>query len=190
VDRLIDEILAGLAPGQRAVRGLFAGGTLAQEAAAAIAVALGRDPATIEGDAPGEVLLVDGHRILDLGDDAYTRGRPHPLIDPRLRNGEIVAQAAVGDVALFLLDVVLGTGAHPGPAGALATALGAARELTAEAGGCLHVLAAVCGTDDDTQGYERQRAALEALGVLVADSSSAAATVAARVAAKLGGAQS
>lgn len=181
----VEQILADLGPRQRAVRGLFAGGTLAQEAAAAIAAALGVEPGSAGGDVPGEVLGIAPHQILDLGDDAYTRGRPHPLIDPRLRNGEIAGQAASGEVALFLLDVVLGTGAHADPAGALALALDAARQATEAAGGQLRVLASVCGTEDDSQGYERQRAVLEANGVLVARSSSAAATIAGHVAARL-----
>jgi succinyl-CoA synthetase alpha subunit len=185
LDPAVDQILAQIGPSQRAVRGLFAGGTLAQEAAAAIAQSLGADAGSVAGRAAGEVLRLGQHQILDLGDDVYTRGRPHPLIDPRLRNGELVAQAEAGDVALFLLDVVLGTGAHLDPAGALAPALDAARAATHAAGDRLQVLASVCGTDDDPQSYDRQRAALEAQGVLVAPSSSAAATIAGRMAARL-----
>ena len=179
------EIVAGLAPGQTAVHGLFAGGTLAQEAAAAISRALGSTGGTGAGEKPGEVLRHGSHSVLDLGDDAYTRGRPHPLIDPRLRNAELVAQAASGQVALFAIDVILGTGSHPDPAGALGPALSAARAAASAAGARLEVLASLCGTEDDAQGYERQRAALEERGVRVARSSSMAASIAGRVAALL-----
>lgn len=182
------EIVAGLAPGQLAVRGLFAGGTLALEAAAAISRALKVGPQGVTGDRPGEVLRFGPHSVLDLGDDAYTRGRPHPLIDPRLRNTELVAQAGTGEVALFVLDVILGTGSHPDPAGALGPALVAARAAAEAAGAQLHVLASLCGTDDDSQGYQQQRAALEAHGVYVARSSSLAASIAGSVAAMLSGA--
>jgi FdrA protein len=181
----VDRLVSGLGSTQLAVRGLFAGGTLAQEAAAAIARALSVDAPLVVGEAPGEVLRVGPHQIVDLGDDAYTRGRPHPLIDPRLRNAELVAQATTGEVALFLLDVVLGTGAHVDPAAVLAPALEDARLAARAAGADLRVLAALCGTEDDPQGYERQRAELEAAGVVVARSSSAAATIAAQVAARL-----
>ena len=179
---LLGRIAGGLGPSQRAIRGLFAGGTLAQEAAAVIAAALDSDAASAAGSALGEVLKVGEHRVLDLGDDAYTRGRPHPLIDPRLRNQELVAQAATGNVALFLLDVVLGTGSHADPAGALAPAIGAARAATEAAGGQLRALASITGTEDDPQSFGHQRAALQAAGVLVAESSSAAAAVAGRLA--------
>lgn len=182
---LAREIVDGLTPGQRAVRGLFAGGTLAQEAAAAIARAVGADGAAATSERPGEVLRFGPHSVLDLGDDAYTRGRPHPLIDPRLRNAELVAQAGTGEVGLFVIDVILGTGSRPDPAGALGPALASARAAAETAGARLDVLASLCGTEDDRQGYQRQRAALEAHGVRVVRSSSLAATVAARVAALL-----
>jgi succinyl-CoA synthetase alpha subunit len=181
-DAVARQIVAGLAASQLAVRGLFAGGTLAQEAAAAIARALGANEAAAQGERPGEVFRLGAHSVLDLGDDAYTRGRPHPLIDPRLRNDELVAQAGTGTVALFVLDVILGTGAHPDPAGALRLALTEARAAAEAAGARLQVLASVCGTDEDGQGYERQRAALESSGVRVMRSSSVAAAVAGRVA--------
>jgi FdrA protein len=178
--------VAGAGPGQIAVRGLFGGGTLAQEAAAAISRALGTDGTASASDLrPGEVLRLGAHSILDLGDDAYTRGRPHPLIDPRLRNAELVAQAATGEVALIVLDVILGTGSQPDPAGALGPALAAARGGSEAAGGQLQLIASLCGTEDDSQGYARQRSILEASGVRVARSSSMAAAVAGQVAALL-----
>lgn len=179
------QIAVDLAPGQLAVRGLFAGGTLAQEAAMAIGRALGTSSLAEGASRPGEVLKIGPHSILDLGDDAYTRGRPHPLIDPRLRNAELIAQAQTGEVGLFLVDVILGTGSHADPAGALAPAIAAARAAAEAGGGRLAVLASLSGTEDDSQGYHRQQAALKAAGVWVANSSSMAAAVAGRVAALL-----
>jgi len=182
-EQMAQKVVADLAPGQRVVSGLFAGGTLAQEAALAIQRALGAAAGGPPREAQaGEVLNASGHRIVDLGDDAFTRGRPHPLIDWRLRNEQLVEQAGRGNVALFLLDVVLGYGTHPNPAEALRPGLERAREATARAGARLHVLASICGTDADPQGYQRQRQALEDLGIVVAESSSAAALVAGRVA--------
>jgi len=187
-DAVARQIVLGLMPGQTAVRGLFAGGTLAQEAAMAIGRALGTPlmaPLAGIGARPGEVLKIGPHSILDLGDDAYTRGRPHPLIDPRLRNGELIAQAQSGKVALVLVDVILGSGSHADPAGALAPALATARAIAEARGVRLEVLASLCGTEDDSQGYRRQLMALESAGVRVMRSSSMAAAVAGRVAALL-----
>jgi succinyl-CoA synthetase alpha subunit len=184
-DALARQIVVGLMPSQLAVRGLFAGGTLAQEAAAAVRRAL-RAAALVDGTArPGEVLKIGPHSILDLGDDAYTRGRPHPLIDPRLRNGELIAQAREGGVALVLLDVILGSGSHADPASALAPALATARAAAEARSERLDVLAALTGTDSDSQGYARQKSLLEGVGVRVVRSSSLAAAVAGRLAALL-----
>ena len=186
---LAQRVTTNLVPRQRFITGLFVGGTLAEETAAAIRRTLGD---TDQADEPraGELLRLRGHRMLDLGDDAYTRGRPHPVIDPRLRNEQLIEQAASGEVALFVLDVILGYGAHPDPAGALARALERAREEAAKAGARLNVLASITGTDEDPQDYQAQRRTLEEHGVLVAETSSTAALVAARVAGVLEGCQS
>ena len=182
---LADRLLAGLGPGQTRVVGLFAGGTLAQAAAGAIARALGA-AGVPRGDEPGSMLNLGGHSVLDLGDDAYTRGRPHPLIDARLRNERLVSEASAGGVALFLLDVILGYGAHPGPAAALRPALERARAVASERGERPRFLVSMTGTEDDSQGYEAQRRAFEGMGVVVAPSSSVAGLAAGRVARALG----
>jgi FdrA protein len=162
-----DDAAGRLAPGQSAVRGLFSGGSLAGEAKLILK--------GLRGAAAHDV-------VLDLGDDEYTVGRPHPMIDPRLRNEHIVAAAGDPDVAVILLDVVLGYGSNPDPAGALAPAIREAREVAARAGRQLAVVASVCGTPSDPQGLVRQEAALAEAGVLLASSNARAAMVAARIA--------
>jgi succinyl-CoA synthetase alpha subunit len=143
----------------RRICGLFSGGTFCYEAD----LLLG----------PG------GHALIDLGDDRYTRGRPHPMIDHRLRNERIVAAARDPATGVILLDVVLGHGAHPDPAAEMAPALRAARKAHRR----VALVASVCGTDADPQGRARQEAALKAAGVLLAPSNAAAARLAARLAA-------
>lgn len=144
--------------------GLFTGGTLAWEAALLLGQALGVPP---RAETEGVVWRVGRHRIVDLGDDHYTRGRPHPILAPERRNEAI---RAAGEVGLLLLDVPLGFGAHPDPAGALAPVLA---EL-----GC-PVLASVTGTEADPQGYSQQVATLRGAGARVYPSSTAAARAAA-----------
>ena len=150
-----------MAPGQRVVRGLYSGGTLAQEAAL--------------------ILAAEGvpHEVVDLGADEYTVGRPHPMIDFRLRNERIVAAAEDPATAVVLLDVVLGYGSHPDPAGALVPALERAVGLAGEAGRGLVLIGSVCGTAADPQGLERQEAALRGAGVILAPSNAQAARLAA-----------
>ncbi|HYM69893.1 MAG TPA: acyl-CoA synthetase FdrA [bacterium] len=163
------------ASGQRGIRGLFCGGSLAGEAKLVLRGALG------DGYA-GRVT------VIDLGDDEYTVGRPHPMIDPRLRNQHIVAAARDPAVAVILLDVVLGYNAHPDPAGALVPAVEEARREARRGGRELAVVASICGTPDDPQDLRRQHATLVAAGVALASSNAGAARLAARIATEAGAA--
>jgi FdrA protein len=111
---------------------------------------------------------LQGHRFIDLGDDRYTRGRPHPMIDPEIRNAHIAAAVADSAVGVILVDVVLGFGAHPDPAGVLL-----------EVKSRKTIVASVTGTDADPQVRSRQVARLRDAGVLVAPSNAQAAALAA-----------
>jgi FdrA protein len=145
---------------QRLVCGLYSGGTLCQEAS----------------------LILSGgakYTTIDLGDDEFTVGRPHPMIDFRLRNERIVTAAKDAETAVILLDVVLGYGAHPDPAGALVPAIEAATRAAAKTGRSLAVVASVCGTPTDPQGLAGQEKQLAAAGVLLAPSNAQAARLAA-----------
>jgi FdrA protein len=114
---------------------------------------------------------LDGHRFIDLGDERYTRGRPHPMIEPELRNEHVAAALADPAVGAILLDIVLGYGAHADPAGVLLQ-----QKLSAKP-----VVASVVGTDQDPQGRGRQVAMLRQAGVIVAASNAQAAEVAAAI---------
>lgn len=135
-------------PRPGALRGLFAGGALCTEAALIARRELGPD------------LLSGGHAFTDLGDDEYTRGRAHPLIDPTLRLERLAAEAADPACTVVLMDVVLGYGADPDPAAALAPAI---EDALAERSD-LRVVISLCGTSADPQDRNRQAAALQAAG--------------------------
>lgn len=158
-------------PGLRArgrIRGLFCGGTLCAEAQVVL-----RDrglEVCSNAPVPGAKASGAGHLLLDLGDDEYTRGRPHPMIEPELRNEHLARALRDREVGVILVDVVLGYGAHPDPAGLLAAALKKSRKL---------VIASVTGTEGDPQVYSRQVAALRRAGVVVAASNAQAARFAA-----------
>jgi FdrA protein len=136
------------------LRGLFSGGTLCAEAAVVAA----------------EQLPPSRLAMTDFGDDEYTRGRAHPMIDPGLRLDALAAAGTDPDVGVVLLDVVLGHGAHPDPAADLAPAIAAA---------AVPVVVALVGTAADPQGRDRQAAALQAAGAHVFASNAAAARCAA-----------
>jgi len=172
--------------GQGHLCGLFCGGTLAQEAW----VVLHQGGLEVRSNVAVDPALkvkpgaeVRGHVIWDLGDDAFTVGRPHPMIEPALRD-DLVA-AALGDpgVGVVLVDCVLGYGAHHDPAGSLGAAV--VRGRVAGTQGV--VIASITGTERDPQGYREQRRTLEAAGVLVLDSNAVAARLALDLVKRAGG---
>jgi FdrA protein len=116
------------------------------------------------------------HRFTDYGGEEFTRGRPHPIIDPGRRNAALVEAGDDPDVSVVLLDLVLGDCAHPDPAGALRPALNEARAR--RRGRALAVVAHVVGTDQDPQGLEKQEQALRDLGGIVCASNRIAAETA------------
>ncbi len=168
----VGETPADFAPGQRTITGLFCGGTLASEAAILIARALGVP--TDAAHHAGYMLHHDGNTVIDLGDDLYTQGRPHPMIDPSLRAQMIRDAFDDPQLAVLLLDVVTGFGSHPDPAGAIAPAIVEGREAARAAGREVVVIASVCGTDKDPQPLDEQVRILEEAGIVVLDSNAAA----------------
>jgi FdrA protein len=156
------------------LRGLFSGGTLCDEAMVIAAGALGAIASNIPLEpswALGPDLHTAGHAAIDFGDDALTAGRPHPMIDGTLRLDRLAVEAADPSCRVVLLDVVLGNGAHPDPAGDLAPAIAAAFET---AGRPFDVVVALIGTIGDPQGLERQAAALQGVGARVFSSNAEA----------------
>lgn len=149
------------------LRGLFCGGTLADEAMLLAADSLGdiRSNIPLRDDlALGADLRGDGHIVIDFGDDGMTQGRAHPMIDPTLRMERIATEAQDPTCGVLLLDLVLGFGAHQDPAADLADAIRAAKE---GAGRELPVVVAVIGTDGDPQVLTRTCETLAAAGASV-----------------------
>ena len=166
------------APGQRYLRGLFSGGTLCYEAMLVLNGILGDLYSNIPLKA--QFGLTDAwrshqHTLVDLGDDEFTRGRAHPMIDPTVRTQRLLREAEDPDVAVVLLDVMLGFGSHPNPAEGLSKAIRQARERASSGGRSLAVVAYVCGTEADPQQRSRQEALLAEEGVYLASSNAEAA---------------
>ena len=160
-----------------ALRGLFCGGTLADEAMTVAEAELGGIRSNIAHDPSldlGPDLRDDGHVVIDFGDDGLTLGRAHPMIDPTLRMERIAAEAADPTCGVLLVDLVLGHGAHPDPAGELADALRAARATAHTDGRALPVVVSLTGTDGDPQGRSRCAETLAAAGASVFLSNGAA----------------
>ncbi|HEX2178969.1 MAG TPA: protein FdrA, partial [Actinomycetota bacterium] len=173
------EAAAGAISGKRTlVRGLFSGGTLCYETLVILSEVLGPVWSNTPLDKKLRVPAPPGsHVCLDLGEEEYTKGRPHPMIDPEARI-EWLREAGEDDsVAVVLLDVVLGYGAHTDPAGELAPVC---REVMANGGP--RIVAYVLGTDQDPQGLAAQRETLKEAGCVLAATNARASLAAAAIA--------
>jgi FdrA protein len=165
------------APGQQYLRGLYSGGTFCYEAALLLKRSLGQIASNTPvepGDRLDDVWASRHHTVIDLGDDLFTRGRPHPMIDHRLRNERLLKEAADPDVAVILLDVVLGYGAHADPASEMVPVIHKAHALAEQAGRQLVIIGFVCGTSSDPQNLSKQEAALLDAGMILAESNAQA----------------
>jgi FdrA protein len=177
----VADAVAGLSDGRRLVRGLFSGGTLCYEALVILSGILGPVYSNTPIRKGWGLPAPDGaHVCLDLGEEEYTKGRPHPMIDPEARIEHLQVEGAKPDVAVVLLDVVLGYGAHDDPAGRLAPVCA---EIRAGGRGPA-VVAYVLGTDGDPQGLAGQRAKLVEAGCIVPPTAGRAALAAAALAAR------
>jgi FdrA protein len=152
---LQDAAVARTTPGT--IRGFFCGGTLCEEAATIVRP------------------HIPHAEFVDYGADEYTEGRAHPMIDPTLRNDRFARDADDPSVGAIVLDVVLGFGAHPDPAGELG---GIVRDALQRRGGDITVVVALCGTDADPQNRSDQAGALVDAGAIVTQSAAQAARVA------------
>ena len=153
------------------VEGLFSGGTLCAEAQLIFRAA---DEA-VASNAPVPGVPVPGknsseHLMLDLGADEYTRGKPHPMIDPSVRDEIMIDALKNEEVGVILADVVIGFGAHEDPAGHFINVL--QEHLTKDGPA---IVASVTGTEEDPQVRSGQMSKLEAAGVHVAPTNADAA---------------
>ena len=174
----IDESTFYKAEDKKTIKAYYSGGTLANEAAMLIKDAMNCEvpPEDIEG----YMLQLDGNIVVDLGDDAYTQGKPHPMIDPAKRIE--CMQEAVDDesTGVVLLDIMLGYGSHADMAGSLIPTIKELKEKADAAGRKVFFIATVCGTRRDYQGYDDAVNKLKEAGVIVCENNKLACRTAIR----------
>lgn len=154
----------------RYIRGFMAGGTIAYEVAIGLQSVLGSLHSNLHFD--GGMALPDiwksqGHTVLDLGDDTFTQGRLHPMMDNDYRIRRLKQEAADDEVGVILLDLVLGEGAHPDPASELAPVIAEIKQEASRNSQSLEFVCIVIGTDDDPQELAYQSEQMEAVGAAV-----------------------
>jgi len=176
IPAMVRLVAAELDPKRRAIRGLYSGGTLCSEAQLVLRAA--GEAFWSNAPLPGAAMQrpAQGHLLMDYGADEYTVGRPHPMIDPTHRSEALREALADPALAVVLLDVVIGYGAHADPAGAVAAVVAAAKAPRPA------VVASVTGTDGDPQNRTAQVEKLESAGILVAAANAQAAALALAIA--------
>ncbi|WP_179468538.1 acyl-CoA synthetase FdrA [Mycolicibacterium vinylchloridicum] len=186
--RTLADLAGAMAPGQQYVRGVFSGGTFCFEAQ----LVHRAHGITAHSNTPvaGNTALTDirtslQNTIIDMGDDEFTQGRPHPMIDPSGKDARIRDEIADQTTAVVLFDVVLGYGSADDPTAELLSIIEVARAQ----GSTVAFIGYVCGTDLDPQDRARAVAGLQSAGALVAASNAEAALWSATVIAARGGQQ-
>jgi FdrA protein len=184
LERLASEEREYLSDDQRYVRGLFAGGTFCYQAQ----VILRTHGLSVHSNAPLPSMLPIGdpqqsreHTLLDMGDETYTSTRPHPMIDATYRRQRILVESADPQLAVLLLDFVLGYSAAQDPVGDLLPAITEAQAAVQQRGGRLSIVASVCGTEQDPQDLAAQEQALRQAGIVVLPTNAQASELAAKI---------
>ncbi len=153
------------------LRGVFCGGTHSEEA-----VTLLQDfvPNMHSNISFGKVDLLENsnfsleNTLVDMGDEEFTKGKPHPVMDPSILNDRLIQESEDKDVGVILFDLILGTSAvHPDPVGTIEETLRTIKEKAKAENRHICMVASICGTDIDPQGLENQTRRLENIGVNV-----------------------
>lgn len=184
---LINEEITKLNESQNYIKGLFCGGTLTAEALSVLRNEVEDIKSNVAKKAEeklSDTSSSETHILLDMGDDEFTRGKPHPMIEPNLRNERIIKEAENTNTAVLLLDFELGFGAHVDPVGESIDTLTEAKQIAEKNERYLPIVAYICGTSSDKQGLAEQESKLRSIGVIVADSNAEASLIAGSIANK------
>lgn len=163
---ILTDIDVNFVDGQIGIKGFYSGGTLAYEAAMLINHTLKN---TKSEKQEGYMLKTEAHAVIDLGDDIYTQGKPHPMIDPEKRIEMLEAAIEDETTAVILLDDVIGNGSHDDMASELAPTISKVIQHAKDRGRNIVVLATVVGTEQDHQGYQQQIDILKRAGAVICE---------------------
>ncbi len=176
IDKWLTDAIKSLKSDQVNLRGLYTGGTLADEAMKMLGNSFGGIYSNIPLSPEYELKdlnTIEGHVCLDLGEDQFTIGRPHPMIDPSTRSDRFETDLD-GSVAVCLIDVVIGYGSHEDPAGEVAKSIADVKAKLLKEDKSIVVVASITGTEEDPQGLKQSQKKLEEEGVYVLPSNAQA----------------
>lgn len=184
LEKIINEEKAKLLPTQKYVRGLYCGGTLCLEALSVSRKYLSSvysNVASNPSEKMADVFTSTKNTFVDLGEDIFTKGKPHPMIEPTIRLERIIKEASDEETAVILLDFVLGYGAHEDPVGVTIETIKKAKKIAEENNRHLVFVSYVCGTDTDKQNYYKSVKRLKDEGVIVANTNHHAVLIAVNI---------
>ena len=170
-----------LSPEQKYLRGLFCGGTHSEEAVTLLKGLVHRLHSNISFG--GAELLEDRYlsvenSLVDMGDEVFTKGRPHPVMDPSILVDRLIQEAHDPETGVILFDLLYGYAIHPDPVGAIEDALREVARIERDEGRHICLVASLCGTDIDPQNVAEQARRLREYGVVIQPSNARAALLA------------
>ena len=177
----IETFKKGFNQGQNKIKGLFCGGTLTAETLSILrdhVEGVKSNVAKKKEEKIKDPLQSDGHNLIDLGDDIFTQGKPHPMIEPSIRFDRLLKEAHLKETAVILVDFELGIGSHDDPVGVTIKTL---KDIQTISNNTIAIVAYVCGTDKDHQGLASSEQKLKDIGVMVAKTNAQAALMAAEL---------
>jgi FdrA protein len=178
IDEIVSRETASLFPEQKYLRGLFCGGTFCEEALSILGEIIGDTWSNVPLKKERKLkdsLVSKEHTIIDLGDEEFMVGRAHPVIDPTSIRSAILREGKYQDVAVLLMDFILGPAINPDPVGSVLDCIERVKAERKKAGGHLSIVASVCGTEGDPQKVSDQEKKLRDAGVIVMPSNAQAA---------------
>ncbi|MBB6216900.1 succinyl-CoA synthetase alpha subunit [Anaerosolibacter carboniphilus] len=184
IDGMIQQEVSKMKSNQKYLRGLYTGGTLCDETMKMLSADFGDIYSNIplkSEFALTNVFKSVKHTCIDLGDDAFTVGKPHPMIDTSSRQDRLKAELEDEEVAVVLMDFVLGYGSNPDPVGEMLPVIEAGKRYRSEKGLSTCIVASICGTDQDPQNALEQEKRLRNAGVIVMPSNAQAVRVVGKI---------
>ncbi|MBC8174312.1 MAG: acyl-CoA synthetase FdrA [Candidatus Marinimicrobia bacterium] len=167
---------------QKYIRALFSGGTFCYEAQILFRDALPGVYSNVPSGYSHNIkysFKSEKHTVVDLGNDEFTTGRLHPMIDYSIRSKRIIDEAIDPETAVILLDIVLGYGSNPNPLSEIIPVIEKAKIIAEKGNRYLSIICSVIGTDQDPQNWSEVVNGLKEAGVLVMESNAAACNLAA-----------
>lgn len=169
LEKIANSETSRMSKNQKYIRGLYSGGTLCDESMLFLQKSFGRIFSNTPLDKNCKLndnRVSEKDTIIDLGDDEFTKGKAHPMIDPSYRRLRLMIESKDTEVSIVLLDIVIGYGSHPDPAGSMLETVVTAKKEFEKRGQYLSVIASVCGTEADPQVLSKQEAKLREAGVV------------------------